>query len=149
MPTFLLKKYNTSPDENVNKETQEQPAEQSSEQKEDQSPETMMITVSGSISQIVATALNKVLQNTNVTIEETETEDQSSSIKAISIEDINKEPVDTLRNIHDNDFVFIHTNGFSTAKEEWFLTNIANKTNRIVYTLESFIRHIKTHFKLT
>ena len=144
MPTFLLKKYDSAPTENVNQENPEQP----SEKKEEQIPETMTITVSGSISQIVATALNKVLENTDVQVEQTDSEDQNADVKAISTENINEEPVDTLRNIHDNDFVFIHTQGFTTAQEEWFLTNMANKTNKVVYTLESFINHVKAHFKL-
>lgn len=144
MPTFLLKKYDSAPTENVNKETQEQPAEK----KEEQVPDTMTITVSGSISQIVATALNKVLHNTEIQFEQTQADDQNADVKAISTENINEEPVDTLRNIHDNDFVFIHTQGFTTAQEEWFLTNMANKTNKVVYTLESFINHVKAHFKL-
>lgn len=144
MPTFLLKKYDSAPTENVNQENPEQPIEK----KEEQVPETMTITVSGSISQIVATALNKVLENTDVQVEQTDSEDQNADVKAISTENINEEPVDTLRNIHDNDFVFIHTQGFTTAQEEWFLTNMANKTNKVVYTLESFINHVKAHFKL-
>lgn len=147
MPTFLLKKYNQTPTEHVNQEAPEQSEQQKEEDKE-KIPESMTITVSGSISQIVATALNKVLKNTDVNVEQIESEDQTADVKAISTENINEEPVDTLRNIHDNDFVFIHTNGFTTSQEEWFLTNMANKTNKVVYTLESFIKHIKAHFKL-
>lgn len=147
MPTFLLKKYNQAPNEHVGQEAPQQTDQQKEEDKE-KIPESMTITVSGSISQIVATALNKVLENTDVNVEQTETEDQSADVKAISTENINEEPVDTLRNIHDNDFVFIHTKGFNTAQEEWFLTNVANKTNKVVYTLESFINHVKAHFKL-
>lgn len=147
MPTFLLKKYNQAPNEHVGQEAPQQTDQQKEEDKE-KIPESMTITVSGSISQIVATALNKVLENTNVNVEQTETEDQSADVKAISTENINEEPVDTLRSIQDNDFVFIHTNGFTTAKEDWFLTNISNKTKNVVYTIESFIDHIKKHFKL-
>lgn len=144
MPTFLLKKYETAPTEHVNQENTEQPKQEEQEQ----APKELTITVSGSISQIVASALNKVLQNTDVNVEQTDTEDQNASVKAISTENINQEPVDTLRNIHDNDFVFIHTHGFTTAQEDWFLTNVANKTNKVVYTLESFLKHVKAHFKL-
>lgn len=147
MPTFLLKKYNETPTENVNQESVPQ-TETEQQKEEDKVPDSMTITVSGSISQIVATALNKVLQNTYVHIKEIEGDDQSANVKAISTENINKQPVDTLRNIHDNDFLFIYTKGFTTAQEEWFLTNVANKTNNIVYTLESFIKYIKTYFKL-
>lgn len=147
MPTFLLKKYNQAPNEHIGQEAPQQTDQQKEEDKE-KIPESMTITVSGSISQIVATALNKVLENTEVRLEQTDSDDQNANVKAISTENINEEPVDTLRNIHDNDFVFIHTKGFNTAQEEWFLTNVANKTNKVVYTLESFINHVKAHFKL-
>jgi len=149
MPTFLLKKYSQTPAELVNQEnTQTVASGNSEEKKENDEPEEMKITVTGTISQIVATALQKVLVNTNVNMEEVEDEDKESQVKAISSENINKEPIDTLRSIKDNDFVFIQTSGFTTAQEDWFLTNVNNKTKNIVYTIESFINHIKKHFKI-
>lgn len=144
MPTFLLKKYDTTQSEQVNQETPETPKKEEENKKD----EEMTITVTGAISQIVATALQKVLENTQVHMSEVENEPQEADVKAISAENINEEPVDTLRSIHDNDFVFIHTNGFTTAQEAWFLTNIENKTKNVVYTIESFIKHVKAHFKL-
>lgn len=146
MPTFLLKKYEQAPTESVNQENPETP--KTEEQKQDNEPEEMKITVTGAISQIVATALQKVLKNTPIQMQEAETEDKDSAVKAISTENINEEPVDTLRSIQDNDFVFIHSNGFTTAQEEWFLTNVGNKTKNVVYTLEGFINHVKNHFKI-
>lgn len=145
MPTFLLKKYNETSTDQVNKENPETPVEKPEEGADE--PEEMKITVTGSISQIVATSLQKVLQNTQVHMEETE-DSSDSHVKAISTENINEEPVDTLRSIQDNDFVFIHTNGFTTAQEEWFLTNMSNKTKNVVYTLEGLIKHVKNHFKM-
>lgn len=142
MPTFLLKKYENTPTEQVNQENPETP--KPDDKKE---PEELTITVTGTISQIVATALQKVLENTQVHMTETE-ENKESHVKAISTENINEEPVDTLRSIQDNDFVFIHTNGFTTAQEAWFLTNIENKTKNVVYTIESFIQYVKNHFKI-
>lgn len=144
MPTFLLKKYDTTQSEQVNQENPESPKKE----EEVKEAEEMTITVTGAISQIVATALQKVLENTQVHMNEVENEPQEADVKAISAENINEEPVDTLRSIHDNDFVFIHTNGFTTAQEAWFLTNIENKTKNVVYTIESFIKHVKAHFKL-
>jgi len=149
MPTFLLKKYSQTPAELVNQEnTQTVASSNSEEKKESDEPEEMKITVTGTISQIVAIALQKVLVNTNVNMEEVENEDKESQVKAISSENINKEPIDTLRSIKDNDFVFIQTSGFTTAQEDWFLTNVNNKTKNVVYTIESFINHIKKHFKI-
>lgn len=147
MPTFLLKKYNETSTDQVNKEN----SEHSDIKKEEQinEPEEMKITVTGTISQIVATALQKVLYNTQIHMDEIDGEVKDSQVKAISTENINKEPIETLRFIENNDFVFIHTNGFTTTQEEWFLTNINNKTKNIVYTLESFINHVKKHFKIT
>lgn len=144
MPTFLLKKYDTTQSEQVNQENPETPKKE----EETKEAEEMTITVTGAISQIVATALQKVLENTQVHMTEVENEPQEADVKAISAENINEEPVDTLRSIHDNDFVFIHTNGFTTAQEAWFLTNIENKTKNVVYTIESFVNHVKAHFKL-
>lgn len=143
MPTFLLKKYETTQSEQVNQKNSETPVE-----KEEENPEEMTIAVTDTISQIVATALYKVLKNTQVQIEEVEDTAKDANVKAISTENINKEPVDTLRFIRDNDFVFIHTTGFTTTQEDWFLTNIENKTKNVVYTIESFINYIKTYFKL-
>ncbi len=144
MPTFLLKKYDKTQSEQVNQETPETPKKE----EEIEEAKDMTITVTGAISQIVATALQKVLENTQVHMSEVEGDTKDAEVKAISTENINEEPVDTLRSIQDNDFVFIHTNGFTTAQEAWFLTNIENKTKNVVYTIESFIKHVKAHFKL-
>ena len=143
MPTFILKKYNNSEQDQVNQET---PKEVKEEEKEED--KKLSITVSGSISGIVANALYKVLENTNVHIEEVEEVKEDSSTKAISAEDINISPVNTFNSINKDDVVFIHSKGFTTAAEEWFLTNIPNKTNKVFYTIESFIKFVKTEFKL-
>lgn len=134
MPTFILKKYDDTKEANTN---EEQKAEDIKKEEE------LTITVLGTVSEIVANALNKVLKNTNIEIQEVnDTENQNSDIKVVSTEDINNDPITAFRFIKDNDIVFINNRGFTTDKEEWYLTNIANKTNNVFYTVESFISYI-------
>jgi len=138
MTTFVLKKY----EEKKDLENKSQPTENKSEK----APEHLMITVTGSISEIVANALNKVLGK-DVDIQEQD-KDTESNIKAISTENINNAPLETFNSIQKDDVVFIYNNGFKTQKEEWFLTNIGNKTENVFYTLESFIRYIQKRLNL-
>lgn len=140
MTTFILKKYAENKDEQ-NAEAKQQ-AEQAA--KDDQ----MSITVVGSISEIVAKALYKALDNK---VEVTEQpDDQAGQTKAISTEDINSAPLETFNSINKDDAVFIHSaNGFKTSQEEWFLTNIGNKTSNVFYTVESFISYIKRKLNLS
>ena len=139
MTTFILKKYNEKNDQ------QDQPTEQ--QLSEDAKREELSITVVGSISEIVAKALQKALAK-DVDIRE-QPDDDETPTKAISTEDINNAPLDTFNSIKQNDVVFIHNDhGFKTTQEEWFLTNIGNKTANVFYTLESFISHIKRELKL-
>ena len=132
MATFVLKKY----DKEV---VDEKPTET---KPESEAKKELVITVTGSVAEIVANALNKALSND---VEVIEQEDPAlSNTKAVSTEDINRDPIDTFKSIRDNDTVFIHNKGFTTAKEEWFLTNLPNKHSNVFYTVESFIAHIKT-----
>lgn len=131
MTTFILKKYEDNKENITTKE------------KEDTSNNDLLITIDGSISEIIIKALYKALDN-NIEINEQNTEE--SNIKVISTENINKLPLDTFNSIQKNDIVFIYNRGFKTSQEEWFLTNIFNKTNNIYYTLESFINFIKNKF---
>lgn len=134
MATFILKKYEENKDEQNNDS-----AKQAQAKVED---ERMTVTVVGSISEIVAKALYKALAN-KVNIEE-QPDDAASDTKAISTEDINSAPLDTFNSINPNDAVFIHSeHGFKTREEEWFLTNIGNKTENVFYTVESFIKYIQ------
>lgn len=134
MTTFTLKKYEEQKDpqsgdvaKDINETTQR---------------EQMTVTVVGSISEIVAKALHKALAH-DVEIQEQPDGDESK-VKAISTEDINSAPLDTFNSIGKDDALFIHnTDGFKTKEEEWFLTNIGNKTDNVFYTVESFIKYIK------
>lgn len=144
MPTFVLKKYQEeTTDTNTSGDNTNTP-ENTNEQEE--APKELTINVIGPISEIVANALNKAFSNRiEVEIKEENSSENSENIKAISTEDINKDPLTTFNLINKDDIVFIDTNhkGFTTAKEEWFLTNIENKTKNIFYTIESLITHIE------
>lgn len=141
MTTFTLKKYEeTKPEENT---------EQTQEQKEENKKEQLSLTVNvvGSISEIVAKALNKALSKKVNVIEQTDGPD--TNVKAISTEDINSNPADTFNSINKDDVVFIHAGGpFKTKEEEWFLSNIANKTDNVFLSLEKFINHIKLKLEI-
>lgn len=136
MATFVLKKY----EEKKSDLSQADPVEKTDESTPEED-EKLVITVTGTVAEIVANALNKVLSNK---VEVIESEDSSlADIKAVSTEDINSNPVDTFNSIKNNDVVFIYNSGFKTAKEEWFLTNLPNKNSNVFYTVESFITYIK------
>lgn len=134
MATFVLKKYEEKKDTSTNEENKEDSIENKKE---------ITVTISGSISEIVANALNKVLANQASIAEIQESEDQvNPTVKTISTEDINSNPLETFNLIKKDDVVFIQNKGFTTSQEEWFLTNIPNKTSNVFYTLESFIKFI-------
>lgn len=142
MPTFILKKYQ-------DKDPVEQPEVKPEDQQQDQSQEKtvskeMTVEVTGSISEIVAQALNKVMVNKNIEMEEVESND--ATVKAISTEDINSDPVAALESVVKADVLFISGNGFHTAKEEWFLTNIENKVGKVFYSVEAFVNFISSEF---
>lgn len=138
MTTFVLKKYNQ--ETNINNPNPE-------EVKKEEIPEKLTITVTGTISEIVAKALQKALAN-KVQIEEVTEDNKEAEVKAISTENINTDPLVTFESIHKDDIVFIHNNGFRTVAEEWFLTNIPNKTSNVFYTIESFTKFVKNKFKI-
>jgi len=141
MATFVLKKY----EEKKNDTGDSKPAEKTGEQ-EPEVDEKLVITVTGTVAEIVANALNKTLSNK---VEVIESEDPAlSDIKAVSTEDINSDPANTFNSIKTNDAVFIHNTGFKTAKEEWFLMNLPNKNSNVFYTLESFIAYIKVKLNI-
>ena len=134
MTTFVLKKYD---EKNDTPDTTAQQTLSENKQKDE-----MTVTVVGSISEIVAKALYKALSN-KASVEELP-DDGAASVKAVSTEDINSAPLEVFNSIQKDDALFIHSaNGFKTREEEWFLTNIGNKTNNVFYTVESFITYIK------
>lgn len=138
MPTFVLKKYEEKTQTTNPEENQEPQSVEPAVKKE------MTVEISGSISEIVANALNKVLVNKNV--EMTEQENAESSVKAISTEDINNDPLTALNNIKQTDVLLISGTGFTTPKEEWFLTNIEDKVDKVFYSVEAFVNYIAGEF---
>ena len=149
MTTFILKKYDPEttdkkPEDPPPATTNEVPGETSAS-----TPETSKATVviTGTISEIVAAALYKALAR-QVDITKTE-ESVDASLKAVSTEEINTNPVDALSSVNPDDVLFISNAGFSTTKEEWFLTNIANKTNKVIYTVEGLINYVKRELDLS
>lgn len=141
MPTFLLRKYNQE-DSAVNNAKNNE----AEKNKDENASDELTITVTGSVSEIVANALNKVFAN-KAEVKKID-EEKDSSIKVISTENINNSPLDTFNFIHKNNVVLILNKGFRTRAEEWFLTNIENKTNNVYYTLESFIKFIKNKLQI-
>ena len=128
MTTFVLKKYSQEEDKAVdNKEPSKTEIE---------------IEVTKSVSEVIAKALYSYFEKKNIDIEEKEETD--SDVKVISTESINQDPITTFKSIRNNDHVLILNKGFTTAKEEWFLLNIQNKTKNVFYTLESFLGFIES-----
>ena len=143
MPTFVLKKYQEEADNGNRASTAEKPSTQENDKKEE-----LTISVVGPVSEIVANALFKVFSDKakiEVKEDESSSEQETEKVKAVSTEDINKDPLSTFNMINKGDVVFIDTGrkAFSTTKEEWFLTNITNKTNNVFYTVESLINYIE------
>jgi len=135
MTTFVLKKYE-------NKEKEDKPEE---EKEEVNNNKELLITIKGTISEIVSNALNKVLKKSNIIIEE-DPEDKPTDNIIVTTEDINIDPIEVFKNIPKGSTLYIQNNGFKTAKEEWFLTNLKNKEVDVCYTLESFIRKLEDKF---
>lgn len=133
MTTFVLKKY---------EDKKEEDASTNIENKEENKESEVVIKVYGSVAEIVANALNKVLENKVEVKEIAEDQESDTVVKAITTEDINSKPLDTFNSINKNDIVFISNNGFKTAQEEWFLTNIENKTSNVFYSVESLIKFV-------
>lgn len=136
MPTFVLKKYQET------KPTNEVPDDRTEETAQEEEPEKeMLVEVSGSVSEIVAVALNKVFANKGVTVEETE-DSGTVDAEAISTEDIENDPVSALRHAKAGSSVLIITEGFKTRKEEFFLENMKNYQGKVFYTVESFVDYL-------
>jgi len=139
MTTFILKKYEPKKEENIISNIDEE----EKKKENDDILEEIKITSDSSISGIISKLLYKKLPN-NIEIKVGEEKNsEENSIKAISTENINKNPLKTFNSINKNDTVFILNKGFKTSCEEWFLTNIENKTSNIIYTEEKFISYIK------
>lgn len=143
MPTFVLKKYKEETDNSKKESLSQDSSDQETNEKDE-----LTISVVGPVSEIVANALYKIF-STKATIEvkkdESSSEQESEEVKTVSTEDINKDPLSAFNMINKGDVVFIDTGKrcFSTTQEEWFLTNICNKTNNVFYTVESLIKYIE------
>lgn len=132
MPTFVLKKYQ--------EKTPEQEAVPAEKQPEKEVEKTIEISVSDSISKIVAIALYRAFPN-NVEIEEKI--DNTKTVQAISTEDINGDPT-IVNKVQNNGRLFIMAeNGFTTQKEDWFLSTLDNKNVKTFFSMESFINSVR------
>lgn len=132
MPTFVLKKYQ--------EKTPEQEAAPVEKQPEKEVEKTIEISVSDSISKIVAIALYRAFPN-NVEIEEKI--DNTKTVQAISTEDINGDPT-IVNKVQNNGRLFIMAeNGFTTQKEDWFLSTLDNKNVKTFFSMESFINSVR------
>ena len=133
MTTFTLKKYEI-----------QKPDEQKKEEAPNESQQEKQVTIKieGSISEIVANSLNKLLQQNNSELTETKDETPSTSVKAITTEDINTDPVTCYKNIEDNDVLYIASNGFKTAAESWFLYNVSARNIKNFYTQEALLSYL-------
>lgn len=155
MAVFVLKKYSDLPEEPTvdieeGKTQEEQVQEKNEEIKKEKVEERLQIEATGSIAEIVAKALYRILgDNKEVVIEEDpDLVDPTAPIQAkvITTEDINANPLTSLRSIQEGQSVCVVAESFSTEQEEWFLTNLENKTNKIHYSVESFLTKIVGDF---
>lgn len=150
MATFVLKKYSDKQEEPTST-PEGTPEQQKQTEVEKAKEESLRIDVTGSISGIIAQALQKTLTNKSIDIDIVEGENEEEGravIKAISTEDINNNPVETLRSVKEGDVVFISTEGFKTPTEDWFLYNLGNKTDKVFYTVEAFMGYIQRQIAL-
>lgn len=145
MPTFVLKKY--EPTEQDQGQGSANTTVQQTNEAEEKSP-TIQITMSDSISKIVAQALYKAMPNIDITEraldeEQAEKDGKETPTKVVSAEEINKSPVDALESLGNSKCVLILNNGFKTAQEEWFLTTLKNRDIKTFYTVGSFVKHVQ------
>ena len=151
MPSFLLKKYEPKEDHKTQESmdaTQDPQTEHSKEQQEQ--AEEIEVMASDSVAKIVAQALYKAMPNVEIIRkEEAEREHKSQQTgAAVSVEEINSDPVQALKSVGASKFVVVLAeNGFHTAKEEWFLQTLENKGVKTFYTAASFVKHVQRTLK--
>ena len=148
MTTFVLKKYEEKTEE-TSQSGETTPEGAVVTPREEQQ---VTIRVDSSVAEIVAKTLLEVLGN-RATIQQLadkkEEQDITQQARVITTESINNDPIATLRSVSPNDILLISNEGFHTEKEEWFLTNVANKTPTVFYSVESFVKHLGTLFPET
>lgn len=150
MTTFVLKKYQEKTEEAP------QPTEGTPEGATPPPEEEQQITINvdSSVAEIVAKTLLEIL-GTRATIKQLEDKEKeehptnNQQARVITTESINNDPLSALRSVSPNDILLISNEGFHTEKEEWFLTNITNKTPTVFYSVESFVKHISSLFQET
>jgi len=141
MTTFILKKYE-EPENSTNAEQEQKPQETQASDKEQ-----ITVEIKGSISQIVADALYRLMPAQTEEEKQTEVKGDAINVTTLSTEEINEDPIGAFSKINKGDVVYIQNKGFHTAKEEWFLTNLPNKTNDVFYSVESLAKHFKAKTK--
>ncbi|QXN70488.1 hypothetical protein AGENTSMITH_84 [Bacillus phage vB_BspM_AgentSmith] len=147
MTTFILKKYEEKTEE-APQSTEGSPEGTTSPPVEEQQ---VTINVDASVAEIVAKTLLEVLGN-RATIQQLadknkEEQGNNPQARVVTTESINNDPIATLRSVSPNDILLISNEGFHTEKEEWFLTNVTNKTPTVFYSVESFVKHISSLFQ--
>lgn len=149
MTTFVLKKYEEKNEETPHSEKTTPEGAVVTPQEEHQ----VTIQVDSSVAEIVAKTLLEVLGNRatiqQLTDKKEEEQGTTQQARVITTESINSDPIATLRSVSPNDILLISNEGFHTEKEEWFLTNITNKTPTVFYSVESFVKHLSTLFPET
>ena len=141
MTTFVLKKYE-EPENSTNAEQEQKPQEGQAPKKEQ-----ITVEIKGSISQIVADALYRLMPAETDQDKQAEVDADPVNVTTLSTEEINEDPVAAFSKVNKGDIVYIQNKGFHTGKEEWFLTNLPNKTNDIFYSVESLAKHFKAKLK--
>jgi len=136
MTTFVLKKYNQKENNQVDETDVNSEANAKIE-------EEKYIEISGSISEIIIKALQSTLSN-NVEEDTTGEKESTVSVKTVTTEEINNDPLAAFTSISKNDVVYIQSNGFKTAQEEWFLTNLPSKTDKTFYSVNSLVEYLKS-----
>ncbi len=154
MTTFVLSKYSPENDTTIKSEPTTANSQDSQTQQNQSEPTNpkLMVSVTGTIAEIVAKALNKVFAKDEVQIQEVsdgeEPDEKENDIKsvAISSESIGKDPFTLLNTIRKDEAVFIASEGFKTLEERWFIVNIPNKTSNVFLSVDKFANHIRSQF---
>lgn len=132
MPVFTLKNYEASKDTAVS-DSDAQVRQEAQDLKE----QVVTIQANDSVAKIVAAALYKTLPN----VDEGDTQ-ASVDTQVISTEDINRSPADTWELVKNTRNIVIVNEGFSTQKEEWFLSNLECSKANVFYSVESYLRSL-------
>lgn len=156
MPTFVLKKY-----DQPTTEVKESPIEKREDGEgteigtEEPKQSQLTVKVTGSISEILANALNTAFANKNIEmseiedddVEESEQKDESPDkveVKSISTEEINSDPFSAIKRVSAEQLVLIDSKQkpFSSSNEEWFLSNAHDRSRQVFTTATQFADHV-------